>query len=231
MHLLESSLFVDQIAACGAGDLCYVRNDYLERVDVAISFEAWVLESTTPLRIYKHEDVVGPGSIDWFKLPLNFTSNIQVILVRLEVYHDSFISSPRISESVYLKDMPKNIKGLDNGVHVDIVEISSKQNGDATIVLASDKLALFVVLTTRAEGRFSQNCFTLRPSENMVSKAKVFPCFVSSKSFLILDENSKIVTFQPLETKQKVDLQALKSTLRVEHLGIYVDSSSRITES
>jgi len=182
MHLLESSLFVDQIAACGTGDLCYVRNDYLEKVEVTVTFEAWALESAAPLRIYKHEDELGPGSIDWFELPLNFTSNIQVILVRLEAYHDSFISSPRISESVYLKDMPKNIKGLHNGVHVDVVEISSKQNGDAVIVLESDKLALFVVLTTRAEGRFSQNCFTLRPSEKVVSRAKVLRCVLSSVS-------------------------------------------------
>mmetsp|Transcript_7231 Transcript_7231/g.14942 ORF Transcript_7231/g.14942 Transcript_7231/m.14942 type:complete len:172 (-) Transcript_7231:943-1458(-) len=169
MHLLESSLFVDQIAACGAGDLCYVRNDYLDRVGVVVTFEAWELDSKTPLRIYDHGEELEPGSIEWFDLPPNFTTNIQVILIRLEVYHDSFVSNPRIAESVYMKDMPKNIKGLHNGVHVDTVDISAKKNGDAEIVLKSDKLALFVVLTTRAEGRFSQNCFTLRPSKRMVS--------------------------------------------------------------
>lgn len=173
MHLFESSLFVDQIAACGAGDLCYVRNDYFDKVNFTVAFEAWGLEDTTPQRIYEYKDELEPGSIDWFELPFDFTSGIQVILVRLEVFHDSFVSSnPRISESVYLKDMPKNIKGLENPIQIEILDIFVTKNGDATIVLESDKLALFVVLTTRAEGRFSQNCITLRPSESRVSTSR-----------------------------------------------------------
>jgi hypothetical protein len=170
MHLLESSLFVDQIAACGEGDLCYVRNDYFDKVNFTVAFEAWGLEDTTPQRIYEYKDELEPGSIDWFELPFDFTSGIQIALVRLEIFHDSFASSnPRISESVFLKDMPKNIKGLENPIQIEILDIHATKNGDATIVLESDKLALFVVLTTRAEGRFSQNCITLRPSESRVS--------------------------------------------------------------
>lgn len=184
MHLLESSLFVDQIAACGAGDLCYVRNDYFDKVTLAATFEAFSLTETKPRRIHKYKAELQPGSIDWFELPLNFTLDIQVTLVRLKVYHDSFVSNPRISESVYLKDMPKNIKGLHNRVHVDITEIRASKNGDAEIVLVSDKLALFVVLTTRAEGIFSQNC-----------------------------------------------INTLKVTLRVEHLGLYMNSPSILADS
>ena len=65
--------------------------------------------------------------------------------------------------------MPKNINGLHNLVQIAIVDIRLTKDGDAKIVLESDKLALFVFLTTRAQGQFSQNCITLRPFESTVS--------------------------------------------------------------
>lgn len=171
MHLLESSLFADQIAACGSGDLCYVRNDYFKKVKVVVVFEAWGLDDKEPRRAYEYQDEIEAGSVHWFELPHNFTSNIQVTLTRLKVYcHDSLDSNPRISDSVYLKDLPKNIKGLHNRVHIDVIHIRETDAGDAEIVLASESLALFVVLTTRAEGIFSRNCITLRPFENSVSE-------------------------------------------------------------
>jgi hypothetical protein len=169
MHLLESSLFVDQVAACGASSLCYVRNDHFDKVNFTIAFEAWALEDVVPRRIYEYKDELEAGSIDWFELPSDFTSDVQVSLIRLEVCHDSASSDPRITESVYLTDMPKNIKGLKDPIHIEIIDIHATENGDAAIVLESDKLALYVVLTTRANGLFSHNCMSLRPFEQKVS--------------------------------------------------------------
>mmetsp|Transcript_4303 Transcript_4303/g.9395 ORF Transcript_4303/g.9395 Transcript_4303/m.9395 type:complete len:209 (-) Transcript_4303:599-1225(-) len=206
MHLLSSSLFVDQIAACGKGDLCYVRNDDSNKVKVTVVYEAWVLEDTIPQKSYEYVNELEPGSIDWFDLPFNFTSNSKVILIRLEIYHNSITSSPRVSESVYLTDMPKDIMGLQNPVHIEIVDISINTNGDAAIVLKSDKLALYVVLTTRAEGLFSPNCITLRPFEK------------------------RMVKFHPLEDGGAVDLHTLRRTLRVEHLGLYMASSGKASD-
>ena len=136
---------------------------------VTVEFEAWGLDDNAPRRTYEYTDEIEPGSIDWFELPSAFTSNVKVTLIRLKVYHKSYVSNPRISDSVYLKDTPKNINGLYNRIHIDIIHIRAKTNGDAEIVLASESLALFVVLTTRAEGFFSKNCMTLRPFENTVS--------------------------------------------------------------
>ena len=171
MHLLESSLFRDQITACGTGDLCYVRNDHFDKVRLSITFEAWECNNAIPRRTHIYENEIEAGSIDWFSLPVNFTSHIQVILVRLKVYNHPFTSAyALISESVYLKDMPKNIKGLHSLVEISIVDIRLTKNGDAEIVLESDKLALFVYLTTRAQGFFVHNCVTLRPFEKNVSK-------------------------------------------------------------
>ena len=88
MHLLESSLFRDQITACGTGDLCYVRNDHFDKVRLVITFEAWECKNTVPQRTYMYENELEEGSVDWFSLPVGFTSSFQIILVQLTVYHD-----------------------------------------------------------------------------------------------------------------------------------------------
>lgn len=43
MHLLESSLYRDVIAACGQNFQCYVRNDGMARKNLTVHFEAWDL--------------------------------------------------------------------------------------------------------------------------------------------------------------------------------------------
>eukprot|EP00536_Pseudo-nitzschia_multiseries_P017061 jgi/Psemu1/70068/estExt_Genemark1.C_13600007 len=204
----RSSLFADQIVACGEGDLCYVRNDHIASVKFAVVFEAWDIEDTTPLKTFTYRNELAAGSIVWFKLPDDFTSSTQVVLLELNV-QDDYLGAPglRTSETVYLKDVPKRIKGLRSPVRIEILEIHQTMNGYATLVLRSDKLALFVVLTTRAEGVFSDNAFFLRPFEN------------------------KTVEFQSLADGVVVDLQVLKTTLRIEHLGLYSASGSSLSEN
>jgi hypothetical protein len=64
--------------------------------------------------------------------------------------------------------MPKELKGLKTPVNIKLLSIEKTDKGTALLSLESDGLALFVVLTTRAEGRFADNCFTLRPLQKKV---------------------------------------------------------------
>ena len=45
MHLLESTLFRDVMAACGTSNQCYFRNDGGESVEARVVFESWDLGS------------------------------------------------------------------------------------------------------------------------------------------------------------------------------------------
>jgi hypothetical protein len=45
MHMMESFLFRDVIAACGQEDQCYVRNDAIQSVNVTVTLEAWSLSA------------------------------------------------------------------------------------------------------------------------------------------------------------------------------------------
>lgn len=48
---------------------------------------------------------------------------------------------------------------------------------------------------------------------------------------LTLDKNVQIVHFKPIGNAEKVDLETLKASLRIEHLGLYVNSPSNIADS
>ena len=114
------------------------------------------------------------GEIQWFQLPNDFVVNDnQVVLITLESsVGDS--NAALVSDTVYLNSMPKDLKGLNARVTIKVLSIEKTDKGTALLSLESDRLALFVVLTTRAEGRFADNCFTLRPKQKKVRQQKHF---------------------------------------------------------
>jgi hypothetical protein len=77
-------------------------------------------------------------------------------------------SSRQLLESTFLPKHPKDIPELRIPVSIVVESIEALNKHAAEIRLRSDHLALFVVLTTRAQGRFSENAFALRPMETKV---------------------------------------------------------------
>ena len=75
-----------------------------------------------------------------------------------------------------------------------VVASATNADGSMDIGVSADHVAVFVTLTTRADGRFSDNAFLLLPSTGATVQ---------------------FVPFGPL------DLDLLKSSLRVEHLASY----------
>jgi beta-mannosidase len=172
MHLLESSLFRDQIVACGKGGNCYLRNDGMSTVGMTVTFESWTVRHTSVLdnvNTYLYNSTLDAGQIQWFQLPSDFLAGDNQVLLMNLVTGTSSASNQVSSESVYLPTMPKNITGLHSSVSIKILSIQGTDKGDALVSLESDRLALFVVLTTRAKGRFTENCFVLRPLQKKVS--------------------------------------------------------------
>lgn len=143
-------------------------------------------------------------------------------------------SERQILESTFLSKHPKEVPGLSIPVSI-VVEAIERLNGNqAEIRLKSDQLALFVVLTTRAQGRFSENAFILRPMETKVRPrsllfdhpSKSVPPFSLPQFFRLLLQS---ILFVPMMEHGEVDLDQLRRTLRVEHLGHYLASTNIIT--
>ena len=94
--------------------------------------------------------------------------------------------------------VPKCIANLRLTVDVTVQSINAgPDQSTAVIELSSNGLALFVVLTTLAPGRFKENAFVLRPN------------------------TQKMVSFVTLVNGSAVDLSMLRKSLRVEHLSLY----------
>jgi hypothetical protein len=68
-----------------------------------------------------------------------------------------------IDEYVVLGNVPKNLRGLSTNATISVLSIEADEMGNAIIVLQSNGVALYVVLTTLAEGSFDDNAFLLKP--------------------------------------------------------------------
>lgn len=73
-------------------------------------------------------------------------------------------------DNAFLKDTPKSIPGLKSQNVTISASVSPSENDSrsAVISLEADVLAIYVTLTTMAQGRFSENSFHLRPYEKKV---------------------------------------------------------------
>ena len=100
----------------------------------------------------------------WFSLPNRIRIGNEVILIRVRDEKSSRV----LQENIFLWDMPKDIVGLTEPVFVEVQSVEAAADGTVFVTLRSNRLALFVVLTTRAQGRFSENAFALRPLESKV---------------------------------------------------------------
>lgn len=70
-----------------------------------------------------------------------------------------------VDDYVMLGHVPMNMRGLCTNTTIHLQSITADDMGNADIVLNSDGLALYVILTTLAEGTFTDNAFLLRPAD------------------------------------------------------------------
>jgi hypothetical protein len=99
---------------------------------------------------------------DRLSLPGNFTKNTDVVIIQV---YDNEVEG-QLLESIFLSKHPKDIPGLTEPVSINTT--IDAYNDRAEIKMTSNKLAMFVVLTCRAQGRFSENAVVLRPGEAKV---------------------------------------------------------------
>ena len=104
-----------------------------------------------------------------------------------------------MDDTVFLwNPMPKFIANLQLTVDVVVQSINpGPDQSTAVVTLSSSGLALYVVLTMLAPGRFEENAFVLRPNQQ------------------------KTVSFVTLLRDSAVDMSMLRKSLRVEHLSLY----------
>ena len=166
MHIFQNSLLQDVFAACGRDNYCYVRNDGMQSVDALIHFDYWVLLEQQRLHHSTHAAFLEGGKAATERFELEATSELtraEVILIRVEDKNGEIL----MKDNAFLRETPQSIKGLLNKVDI-TTSVSDPGDGRALVSLRSEFLALYVVLTTKAPGRFSENALHLRPGEKKV---------------------------------------------------------------
>jgi len=197
-YWLRKSIFADVMVTCGAMGQCFVRNDGAARSFSGIVTVGLVSFSTAAVKILTELKVnlsPGPGVIQWFTIDLTGVTGQDWILVATVTQ----TGGPIVSENVIPLVNPGNMTGLLNANVTFVVSNSVNADGTVDIMLNSDVVALYVTLTTLANGRFSDNAFLMLPGQHLI---------------------------QFIPFNGPVDLATLTSTLRVEHVASYMSFSS-----
>jgi hypothetical protein len=139
----------------------------------------------------KHvEMAAGPGTIEWFDADLPAGNTTSVISTVRNAKGDL------MSEHMVQQVKPMYMRVPVAKLSFKIAEVANK-DGTIDIAVSSDKVALWVTLTTLAQGHFSDNAF-------------------------FLPATTKTVQFIPnSQSTANEDLRMLKGTLRIEDLSMY----------
>ena len=200
-YFYKSSLMTDVMASCG--ELSYSKNGtstcFVSNHRAGLPFHG-----TVTLTAYDHFGdgagavvvnktmamAEGPGALEWFNadLPAGNTTSI------ISTVHDE-------AGAVVSEHMVQLVKPRDMAVAVAKLsfEVAHAANKDGTIdiVVTSDKVAIWVTLTTLAQGRFSDNAFFLPATTKTV----------------------QFIPFSPSTAAE--DLKVLQDSLRIEDFSMY----------
>ena len=195
----KRSVYADVMASCGVqtggGGVCYVKNDghtafsgqlNITTLDFKTGTETLLVSK--PLHL-----AAGPGITQWLPLemPTGYAALTQIMRA-VVVAGDGTLASDNVIPLSRPADM-----AIENATVAFSVASAPNADGSVDVAVHSDHVAVFVTLTTRAHGRFSDNAFLLLPSAPLT------------------------LQFVPFG-EAALDMATLKSSLRVEHLASYV---------
>jgi beta-mannosidase len=202
-HWLAGPVYSDLMSTCSSSNppQCMIRNDGISPFTgkVVISIVRFSDAKVTTLNTVDVSLASGAGVIKWFctKQAGNGCDSWSSILASGGCTNGNFDCI--VITSIHRSDgssISENFVPLTSPLHMNLPtpSISFVVDNQGLVTLKSDKFAVFVTLTTRAQGRFSDNAFLLFPG-------------------------TKQVQFLWFGTP---DVATLKSTLRVEHVQMYL---------
>ena len=148
----------------------------------------------------------GPGAMGYFQLPSNFKLDSKHVYV-VEVYEGPADRLGPLSKHISLHMAPKDLD-IVKGVNV---TVSVSTTIESTVVVSNQGAgaALYVTLTTQAQGRFQENCFLLQAGEE-------------KDVYFVAAAQANAGGQQQQQQQLQQQLELLETTTRVEHLGMYI---------
>ena len=170
--------------------------------------------SVTSVAVMPLEQAAGPGVITWFDLPASASLDGTKELLHGRIFsdttsagHDGGASSSSPAAAVCDNIIALTTPGK-MGLPLSTVNLKTagapNADGSVDITVSSDNFALYVTLTTLANGRFSDNAFMLT-QENAAAEQGVL---------------QRVIQFIPFNGS--ADVALLASSVRVEHVAAYM---------
>lgn len=197
-HWYKASILADVMSSCGREEMspkviCYVKNDSPRpfKGKVSVSSVEFSTGEVHEVKLVPLAMPAGAGTLQWFELANLVNGTTEMLIVKVLDASGSVLSNNPVAFA-HPKDMllPKASE----------VALSFNVGGQAAagapvpVTIESKRFALYVTLTTLAQGRFEDNAFVMLPG-------------------------AKTVMFYPFEG---FSLDELKSSLRAEHTATYM---------
>lgn len=210
-YFFKQSLYADVMATCGAGGRCYVKNDgaapfigsvVVTEIHLGVAAQAGTTTSAAVPPVAQTLQVsmpAGPGATQYFTMDASFKMDADHVY-DVAVHSAAATAAAATTESAHLSlhMAPKDLHLAPAAITTEVLP-PSPTTGKVAVVVSSNATALYVTLTSAANGRFEDNAFWLTAG------------------------NPKTIGFVPFAgaaAKAGEQLAAeLKATLRTEHLG------------
>jgi hypothetical protein len=204
-HWYKSSIFADVMATCGvsggpdaanttlaapgAATLCYVKNDSPKPFDgkVTVNVVDFASGVATAAKSLVVTMPAGAGVTEWFSVDKEVDGTKEMLLITVESKAGEVLSTNPVAFTTPEKMM------LPKATVTATAAAQQTAAGPVEITVKSDKFALYVTLTTLAQGRFEDNAFAMLPG-------------------------TKTLKFYPFAGFEMAELTA---SLRVEHTALY----------
>ena len=197
-YLYARALFADVMATCGGDGTCYIKNDRASkpfRGTVTLETLGFADGVVTQIQSTNISLSAGPGVSHYFHAQnLSMVSGTTHLL--LATVHDDEADG-EVDATLSVNEIPlvpPAAMQLPNAVVTLKVAAVGNPDGTFNVTLSANATALYVTLTTRAHGRFSDN-------------------------FFAMSKGTRTVTFLPFST---FVASTLEPSLRVEHLQMYL---------
>lgn len=188
-HWYKQSIYADVIATCGEGGTCYVKNDAIVPFSGTVEIVSVDFATSTTKTIYHQKTTLAAGAGVKSMFNVEAPDGTKEILLSTVTSDDGTV----VSHHAIPFAAPKNMS-LPKATVTAKVATQPNTDGSVDVTVTTDKFALYVTLTTLAQGRFSEN------------------------AFVMLGSTTKTIKFLPIEG---FEMSQLQST-RVEHAAAYM---------
>ena len=158
-YFYKQSVFADVMAACGGDGTCYIKNDspmaFTGQLTIA-SLE-FATGSSTVLYNQAVSLATGAGVTQFFSVDLSSVTGSTHLLTAV-VRNSTAV----VSNNVILLAIPSQLS-LPAATVTAQAASTANPDGSVDVTVTTNQVALYVVLTTAAQGRFSDNAFLALP--------------------------------------------------------------------